>query len=448
MSNVKFLIAVFLFLSFWGTCFADNFESRISTMEETLKTQQKTIEEQQRTIQELKEELNRLKTTEVPAPDEKVPPAEQTPAGSGGLFGGSSLMNPNISLLLNTNGYASSIKESELANRGIPGFTNLGIDRNQGFNLEAAELYFFAPVDPYFNLYATIPVTEDGAEVEEAYFLTTSLPAGLQLKGGKFRSGFGRLNAQHEHVWSFVDAPLAYRAFVGDEGIDEKGLQLTCLPPLPFYMQLGFEALQGENEVLFGPDVGTGPHAFTAFAKASFDIGDNSTMLLGPSVITGKTKTGSIADNTEFTGDSTLYGFEFTYKWKPSKSRSFTLQSEYLLRQQSGDLLDTTLLTSDSLKRTQDGIYLQGIYQVERWGFGARYDLLEVFRDKYVEAENQESFGDKPWRASGEIEFNPSEFSKLRFQYNYDRSGRDGKTNNEFFLQCEFGIGAHGAHTF
>jgi hypothetical protein len=46
------------------------------------------------------------------------------------------------------------------------------------------------------------------------------------------------------------------------------------------------------------------------------------------------------------------------------------------------------------------------------------------------------------------VEFNPTEFSRLRLQYNYDRAARDGETNNEVFLQLILAIGAHGAHPF
>ena len=69
------------------------------------------------------------------------------------------------------------------------------------FNVDAAELLIFAPVDPYFNLYVNIPVTSDGAYLEEAYFVTTSLPEGLQVKGGRFKSNASRYNAQHPHAW-------------------------------------------------------------------------------------------------------------------------------------------------------------------------------------------------------------------------------------------------------
>ena len=191
-------------------------------------------------------------------------------------------------------------------------------------------------MDPYFNLYANIPFTEDGAELEEAYFVTTALPEGFQVKGGKFKSNISRLNAQHPHAWDFVDAPLAYRAFMGNEGIIEKGVQFTYLPKLPFYTQVGVEVLQGENEIMFNQNATGGPHAFSGFVKSSFDIGDNASVLFGPYVIGGQTRTATVANDTFFRGNSTIYGFETVYKWKPSTHRSLILQGEYMLRNQAG----------------------------------------------------------------------------------------------------------------
>lgn len=447
----SFLI-LYLFI-FAGNSLAADIESRLNALEETIKQQGKTIAEQQRVINELKEELTKSTQQEVAKTEEKASAEEKAPAKEQalqftGLFGSSNLANPNISLVLNTFAYTSNLSQKQLELRNIPGYTTEGIESRKGFNLDSAELFLFAPVDPYFNLYATIPVTEDGAEVEEAYFLTTSLPYGFQFKGGKFKSGFGRINSQHPHAWDFVDIPLVYKAFSGPEGVTEKGAQLTYLPPLPFYTLLGAEVLQGENDILFGPDAKPGPHAYTTFAKASFDPTDNSTILFGPSVMTGKTKTDSVADDTEFRGTSTLYGLEFTYKWKPSKTWGLTVQSEYQYRRQSGDLEDTVALTTESLKRAQDGLYIQTIYQLNRWRVGARYDVLGLFKDDYALSGTDQDFGKKPWRASGMLEFNPTEFSRIRLQYNHDKSVREGKTNQELFLQFVFGIGAHGAHPF
>jgi hypothetical protein len=444
--RIAILLLLFIFTSA-VTSYAADIESRLDALEETIKQQGRTIEDQQMVIKELREALRKTKQEEVAKTEEQPVEAEKSQKATG-LFGASNLMNPNISLILDTFGYTSNLRQSELDHRGIPGYTNEGLPYRKGVNLASAELFLFAPVDPYFNLYATIPVTEDGVELEEAYFLTTSLPYGFQVKGGKFKSGLGRINGQHPHAWDFLDAPLPYRAFMGGEGITEKGAQLNYLPSLSFYTLLGIEVLQGENETLFGPDARSGPHAFTAFAKVSFDIGDNSTILVGQSVISGSARTDTVADNSEFSGTSTLYDTEITYKWKPSKNQSFTLQSEYLYRYQKGDLEDTAASTSGPLKREQDGLYVQSVYQMNRWRLGARYDVLGLFKDDYILSGTDQDFGKDPWRLSGMLEFNPTEFSRIRLQYNHDRSARDGTTNQEWFLQFIMGIGAHGAHPF
>jgi uncharacterized coiled-coil protein SlyX len=449
--------------------FAVDLESRLNGLEEVLKKHQKTIEEQQKMIEQLKGELATVKKQEVAAVPEKTPTilpgAEATPltagqaqaavtekdqkmSGISGLFGGSWMTNPYISFVLNSNFYSSSINERELKNRGMPGYSILGLEQKKGFNISEGELFLFAPVDPYFNLYANIPVTENGATLEEAYFVTTALPEGLQMKGGKFKSGISRFNAQHPHAWDFADAPLVYRAFTGKEGIIEKGVQFTYLPSLPFYTLLGVEVLQGENEVMFNQNATGGPHAFTGFAKTSFDFGDYSTLLFGPYMVGGQTRTDTVSDGAFFRGNSTLYGLETVYKWKPSTHRSFLLQGEYVLRNQAGTLENTVLGTDSRLTKSQDGAYIQGLYQIERWRLGARYDRLSLFKDDYRLAGAPQGFGSNPWRATGALEFNLSEFSRLRLQYNYDRSGGDGRTNNEIFLQFILGIGAHAAHAF
>lgn len=443
--GILIVMSICLFV-FSVPCQGSDIESRVKALEETLKSQQKTIEGQQNIINRLKEEVKKADSDNLTMEDRTPEPPKVSK--STGLFGGSALNNPNISLVLNTFYYGSGRKDGEIQNQSIPGYTTTGLDRRNGFNLDAAELFLFAPVDPYFNLYATIPVSENGAELEEAYVVSTALLQGHQLKGGKFKSGFSRLNSQHPHAWDFADIPLAYRAFIGDEGLNEKGVQCTYLPPLPFYTLLGVEVLQGDSPTLFGTNATGGPHAFTAFAKFSFDIGDDSAILFGPSIITGKTETDTIRTDSDFTGKSTLYEMELTYKWKPSRQQSFTFQSEYMFRTQHGDLRDTGLDTIERLDRQQDGFYAQGVYQRERWRFGVRYDCLGIFKDDHILAGEQQNFGGKPWRATGMIEFNLTEFTRLRLQYNHDESLGQGEKDNAVFLQAIFGIGAHAAHPF
>lgn len=428
MKRLAALLVVLLVFSTGAS--AQTVEDRMRILEETIKRLEQTILEQKKLIEELKAEYWRQLT----------PATRQTTPG---------LLNPAIGLIVDGNSYYSSLAKAELKEISIPGYVS-GVEREfrKGFNLRAAEITFFAPVDPYFNLYATIPITESGVELEEAYFVTTSLPAGLQLKGGKFKSGFGRLNAFHPHAWDFADAPLAYRAFLGEEGLGEKGVQLTYLPRLPIYAVLGIEALQGDNPILFGPDAGSGLHSYTGFAKASIDFSSDQTLLFGGSVSGGKTKTETVAQDSSFSGSSILYGAELTYKWKPSKQKSLIVQTEYLFRHQDGKFLNSFSSAPESMRRSQDGWYVQAVRQSGRWRLGARWDVLGVFQDDFNLSGKRIDFGSRPYRLTGALDFNPTEFSRIRLQYNYDRSARTDKANHEVLLQVIFAIGAHGAHPF
>ena len=45
------------------------------------------------------------------------------------------------------------------------------------------------------------------------------------------------------------------------------------------------------------------------------------------------------------------------------------------------------------------------------------------------------------------LDFSPSEFSRVRLQFARDRA-RDGFTDNQWFLQYQMSLGAHGAHSY
>ena len=56
--------------------------------------------------------------------------------------------------------------------------------------------------------------------------------------------------------------------------------------------------------------------------------------------------------------------------------------------------------------------------------------------------------GYERWRLSPNLTFYPSEFSKIRLQYNYDDILENDSTEHSVFLQFEFLLGSHGAHKF
>ena len=89
---------------------------------------------------------------------------------------------------------------------------------DRSFNLGESEVTLSANIDPYFTGALTVAITSDNEiEVEEAYFRTRALPAGLSVKGGQFFSGFGYLNEVHAHAWAFIDQPLVYQALFGGQ---------------------------------------------------------------------------------------------------------------------------------------------------------------------------------------------------------------------------------------
>jgi hypothetical protein len=51
------------------------------------------------------------------------------------------------------------------------------------------------------------------------------------------------------------------------------------------------------------------------------------------------------------------------------------------------------------------------------------------------------------WRVSPNLTWYPTEFSKLRLQWNHDRL-EDSRSEESLWLQMEFLIGTHGAHKF
>ena len=441
---------IFLFSSmiifglFTTTAFAQDQDERLNRLEETVKKQEGIIEQQKEAVDALKTEVEQQKNQASPSEQK-----ESSTQKASGLFGGSAVTNPNLSVVFDTFGYSSNLRNAELSSRGVPGFTTQGLDQRQGFNVDSAELFFFSPVDPYLNFYANLPVSESGIDIEEAYVVTTALPEGWQIKGGKFKSNFSRLDSQHPHAWDFWDIALPYRAFLGNEGLGgEKGVQLTYLPALPIYTIFGAEVLQGENALLFGQGAEERPHAFTFFVKSSVDTSDYSTLYFGPSVLFGKTDNTNILPNTEVRGNSALYGMEAVWKWKPTNRQALTIQSEYLFLTQSGTATDTLTNVVDSLKREQDGFYVQGVYRINRWGIGARYDTLNIFSDTFKQAGVQKDYG-KPWRETASLEYNPSEFTRIRLQASHDKSDTlIGRTNDEAILQFNFTVGAHPAHSF
>lgn len=386
--------------------------------------------------------------------------------------------NPAISLILD--GRYTQIESGELE---LPGF-QLGGEAglpHSGFSTGHNELSISANVDDkFYGSMTSAIVIHDGEtelELEEAFIETLKLGNGFTVKGGRFLSGIGYLNGIHDHAHDFADRPLVYDALVGGHLIDT-GLQARWVAPTDFFLTFGAEITSGtqypsgENE--------DGNKGLTLFAKTGGDFDESSSWQLGFGTYQSKfdvreagghhhgEEEGHDHDEEDehdeehhegeeglTNGEVDLVAIDFVYKWAPngnSKKNNFKFQAEYFVRNEEATLGEGTY------DGEQKGFYLQGVYQfMPAWRAGLRYDSLTAsnkgigFDDADEAEEHLEETGllamDDPKKTSIMVDYAPSHFSRIRFQYSNLENGA-GNKKDIFTLQYTMSIGSHGAHSF
>jgi hypothetical protein len=407
----------------------------------------------------------RLKAAEAAAQAPAVsvaapPPSVASPAPASG--GGANAFNPEISLIL-SGLYTRTSRDP--ANYSLSGFhLPPGAEAGpgtRGFSLSESELGFAANIDPYLRGSAAIAVAPDNTvSVEEAFVQTTGLGKGLTLKAGRFFSGIGYLNEQHAHVWDFVDAPLAYQAFLGNQFGDD-GLQLRWLAPIDLFLEAGAELGRG-RQFPGGDNSRNGAGASALYGHAGGDFGASSSWRAGLSMLNGKATDQALVFSSapsnsvtnSFTGRTRVWVADFVYKWAPNGNATrtnFKLQGEYLRSRRSGDLVADVegAATAGGYRATQSGWYLQAVYQfMPRWRVGMRAERLDAGSTSFdTNPAVFDSAGYKPHKNTLMLDFNPSEFSRVRLQLARDYS-RNGLPDNQLFLQYQMSLGAHGSHGF
>jgi hypothetical protein len=369
---------------------------------------------------------------------------------------GASAFNPAISLILGGSYTNTSRNPEDWRMAGFPPNGGEVGPGERSFNLGESEMTLSASIDPYFTGQLTAAITgEDEIEVEEAFVRTTALPDGFTGKLGRFFSGFGYLNEVHAHAWDFVDQPLVYQAMFGGQ-YQQNGVQVKWLAPTDLYIELGAETGNGDAY----PSTRrarNGLNGATLFAHVGGDAGDYTSWRTGLAWLNGRAdaREGGIADDSgtalfeSFTGKTETLVVDGVLKWAPSPRRQLKLQGEYLRRRESGDIADAGgILLADDYRSTQSGWYVQSVYQfASRWRAGARYDSLDAGVPRYTLAPDGLRSAN-PDRVSLMLDWNPSEFSRLRAQYDWDDARDDGDADRVLRLQYIYGIGAHGAHKY
>ncbi|MSU60894.1 MAG: hypothetical protein EXS31_00615 [Pedosphaera sp.] len=482
------------------TCYADD-PATVEKLQQQLQQMQenfnRTVREQQTQIEALKKQLDQIQRKESIQPKGTIPSSPPSVAVPSAPASGSETKPWSPTDPIRVGGRSAYVDLSMVGTfaagtstaHDIEGGTQMGgHDPNQrGFTTQGVELNLQGAVDPYFRGNANILFQLDSGgesfvELEEAWLETVSLPANLQLRAGQYLTEFGRLNTQHPHSWGFVDAPLVNGRLLGEDGVRNPGIRLSWLVPTPFYSELfvGVQNSQGGTSDSFRSDhagepflgriweergVGSlGDMLYSTRYAMSFDLSDTQTLLGGVSAIFGPNSTGG---NT----DTQIYGADVYWKWKPATAHAgfpfVSWQTEAILRRLQAGAFRNDFNGSGTLDAGEDvfgdglihtapregltnwGLYSQLLYGFrEGWVGGLRGDYVgRTRRASYELAYGDDSDRLSRWRISPNLTWYPSEFSKIRLQYNYDDRDKIG-VDHSVWLQFELLLGAHAAHKF
>jgi len=427
-----------------------------------LTKQQAAEAEKKKLEQELATELQKNQPTATAPPTTTAPSAAWSPAQPLTVArAGSAYMKISFDTLMDVGGSTASNPSQ---------FLELGDhDPNtRGFSLPNAEIALDGAVDPYFKGFANIVLkldhnNETSIELEEAYAQTMSLPANFEAKAGQFYAAFGRQNAQHPHQWAFVDDPIILTRTFGPDGLRNVGGQLSWLAPTPFYTEAFLGVFNGQGSTAFSfrnpgqPDTNgvlrvhgrattdltlgsMGDLLYVPRIASSFDLTDQQTLVVGASAAFGPNETGTDLR-------SQVYGADIYWKWKPANAQAgfpfVSWQTEALYQRFDAGADPSASLTAEALRDW-------GFYSQVLWGFRPRW--VAGLRGEYASGNHGEYdpydvYRNERTRISPDLTFYPSEFSKIRLQYNYDHGALFG-VEHSVWLQFEFLLGAHGAHKF
>ena len=334
--------------------------------------------------------------------------------------------------------------------------------RDQGLGLGHSDVSVSGPLGRHFRAQATAAAhTLDRkleVELEEAWLQTSSLPAGLQLRAGRFSSQLGYLNEQHPHSDDFVQRPLLYRAFLGGHWFDD-GVRVNWTAPTDLYLRLGAEVFRGRQLVREAASARR-PGAFVLSARTGGDIGRSQSWQAGLSLLHNRreaaveahaeeAEVGHEAEHAE-EGHAHAHGAAFSgrrlwladvaWKWAPQGNN----------RQQQVRVVYEHALVS-RLNRFATGSdrhhagYLSVVYRfLPAWEAGVRADVLRVRQP------HEDHFDDGRLReAALMVAYKPSHAQTLRLQFTRqrDRGGFSAATH-AVQIQYILNLGAHAAHTF
>ena len=291
---------------------------------------------------------------------------------------------------------------------------------------------------------------EEHIEIHEAFIFSPKIISLSTLKLGKFFLGFGRLNRFHRHDWAFTEAPVYHKAFFGNEGVKDTGVEYNRLVGGEY---LNWEATLGlvsgsdfvhtahDHEEGAADHVEEGqPHTPTGYLRISAfkEIETTEGLETGVNFIS---RTNAEVERIHYAG------LDFVYKKRSTRFLESMIQAEVWNR--------ASYHSEESHTMEDLGGYLY--YQKgfnRNHALGLRYDFfapsLHEGEERHVEVDGFHILNDYNAYTLNYTYFN-SEFMLTRLAVEHS-SGHELDEKEEsvtrVFAQLVFTIGAHPAHAF
>jgi hypothetical protein len=355
------------------------------------------------------------------------------------LAGGAALaqnINPDISVIGDVRAFvtddASDTREGELQ-----------------LDLESAELALAGYLNPFARADVYVGYHDEEFELEEAYAtILRGLPGGLQLRAGKYRVDFGKLNLLHPHAYSFLDTPLVHQEYLGHEGLIDIGVNANVQVPV------GSSALTFSGNVLKGDfaephDHGHDHEGETAEEEVETDTGyserislyvptgDYAGFEVGVSALQG---TLDRATGREVE----LLGADFKYRWAPDKYRSLTIQGEWI-RSERDVLHHHEEAEPGEEEHEVERISGDGFFLFADWRFAQAWNAGAIVE----RTDDAEEEGVSTTRVGAFAGFQVmEETTMIRLLLRRTDNDEAVAPYNEAVLQLIFSLGPHKAHWF
>jgi hypothetical protein len=322
--------------------------------------------------------------------------------------------------------------------------------------LRGLELNFQSYLDPFSRMKATLHISEDGVDVEEAYYTHFTMLEGATVDVGRFRQQFGIVNRWHEDALDQVQYPLALQRIFGEEGLNQTGASIEWAFPewAGAHHGLTVQVTNTENEHLFNGDT-LGTPSLLLHYKNYRDLSRDTYLEFGLSGLFGWNDEWDVIKgvNLEKEHDALgtqVFGADVSFLWEPAERslyRNIEWRSELYA-------LNRDILAPDGSGR--DTINAWGAYSyiqskiAQNLIVGVRGDYYEPDSKDYailpdvslVPLAYPES-NPYRWQVGPYITWWQSEWVFFRAEYNY--AWGDGMENDEHVLwfQTVFAAGPH-----